>query len=138
MCTPLQHAYPATSIFRIILYWNQAPFQDHLVLDNSPCPDLIPLVYDGFWTNGSGLSRRHACARERENRVARPEEPHAASTWPESAVVEVALASWRRKAAEILLAANAAVHLPVIVLVVLGYGPPIGRLVKAICSRRTS
>jgi len=35
MCTPLQHAYPATSIFRIILYWNQAPFQDHLVLDNS-------------------------------------------------------------------------------------------------------
>ena len=52
---------------------------------------------------------------------------------PESAAVEVALASWRRKAAEILLAANAAVHLPVIVLVVLGYGPPIGRLVKAIC-----
>jgi hypothetical protein len=35
MCIPLQHAYPATSIFRIVLYWNQVAFQDHVVLDNS-------------------------------------------------------------------------------------------------------
>ncbi len=51
---------------------------------------------------------------------------------PESAAVAAALAAWRHKAAEILLGANAAVHLPVIVLVVLGYGPPVGRLVRAI------
>jgi len=52
---------------------------------------------------------------------------------PESAAVAAALAAWRHKAAEILLGAHAAVHLPVIVLTVFGYGPPIGRLVRAIC-----
>ena len=51
---------------------------------------------------------------------------------PESATVDAALAAWRRKAAEILMVASAAVHLPVIVLVVLGYGPPIGPLVRTI------
>ena len=51
---------------------------------------------------------------------------------PESATVDAVLDAWRRKAADILMAASAAVHLPVIVLVVLGYGPPIGRLVRAI------
>src|SRR6202035_6058042 len=34
-CTQPLHAYPTSSSFRIILYWNQARFQDHLVLDNS-------------------------------------------------------------------------------------------------------
>ncbi len=51
---------------------------------------------------------------------------------PESAAVDAALAGWRRKAADILMVATAAVHLPVIVLVVLGYWPPVGPLVRAI------
>src|SRR4051794_3482184 len=34
-CIPAQTASPP-HIFRITLYWNQIPFQDHLVLDNSP------------------------------------------------------------------------------------------------------
>ncbi len=51
---------------------------------------------------------------------------------PESAAVAGALAAWRHKAADILMVASAAVHLPVIILVVLGYGPPIGRLASVV------
>jgi hypothetical protein len=35
MYIPLQRAYSIPSIFRIILYWNQVSFQDHLVLEYS-------------------------------------------------------------------------------------------------------
>jgi len=52
---------------------------------------------------------------------------------PESAAVEAALVAWRRKAANVLLAASAAVYLPVFVLLGLGYGPPVGSQVKALC-----
>jgi hypothetical protein len=33
---------PSSPIFRITLYWNQAPFQDHLVLDNSGASSANP------------------------------------------------------------------------------------------------
>jgi hypothetical protein len=36
-----QNTRPAQSIFMIILYWNQAQFHDHLVLDNSQ-PEALP------------------------------------------------------------------------------------------------
>ncbi len=50
---------------------------------------------------------------------------------PESAV-DTALAAWRRKAADILMFASAAVHLPAAILfVTLGPGPPVGLLVRA-------
>src|ERR1700720_1896684 len=44
-CTQPLHAYPTSSSFRIILYWNQTRFQDHLALDNSLGPDLAGWVY---------------------------------------------------------------------------------------------
>ncbi len=44
--------------------------------------------------------------------------------------MEAALVAWRRKAGDVLLAAVAAVHLPPILLVVIGYGPPMGPLVR--------
>ncbi len=52
---------------------------------------------------------------------------------PESAAVEAALAAWRRKAADILMAATVAAHLPVIVADTLGYVRPAGRLTIALC-----
>ncbi|MCC6861921.1 MAG: sensor histidine kinase [Bryobacterales bacterium] len=67
---------------------------------------------------------------EPESRV--PEGPWESEPGPESATLNAALAAWRRKAADILMVATVAVHLPVIILVVLGYGPPIGSLVRAI------
>ncbi|MBZ5581643.1 MAG: sensor histidine kinase [Acidobacteriia bacterium] len=51
----------------------------------------------------------------------------------ESEFVDATLEAWRRKAADILLAANAAVHLPAIALAMLDYGPPLNWLVKAVC-----
>lgn len=51
---------------------------------------------------------------------------------PERAAVDAALAAWRRKAGEALLVAAAAVHLPGFVLLLLGYGPPMAPLMKAI------
>ncbi len=47
---------------------------------------------------------------------------------PEVAAVDVALVEWRRKAANILLAASAAAFLPSSILFLLGYGPPIRSL----------
>jgi signal transduction histidine kinase len=49
---------------------------------------------------------------------------------PESAAVDTALAAWRAKAANILLAANAAFHLPFVVIVTLGSSPPAGLMVR--------
>jgi signal transduction histidine kinase len=43
-----------------------------------------------------------------------------------------ALAAWRHKAAEILLAATAVVHLPPVVLFVLGHGPLLGSRIRTI------
>ena len=51
---------------------------------------------------------------------------------PESAAVDAALMAWRRKAADVLMIATAAVHLPVIIIVMLGYGTPAGPLGIAI------
>ena len=51
---------------------------------------------------------------------------------PESAAVEAALVAWRGKAANILLAASAAVYLPAFVLLRLGYGPPVSSLVRTL------
>lgn len=48
----------------------------------------------------------------------------------EGAAVEAALVAWRRKAADVVLAAAAAFHLPPFVLVMLGYGPRMGPLVR--------
>jgi hypothetical protein len=50
----------------------------------------------------------------------------------ESAAVDATLEAWRRKAANILLAATAAVHLPALALLILGYGPPVNSLTKAV------
>ena len=52
---------------------------------------------------------------------------------PESAAVEAALVAWRGKAANILLAVSAAVYLPALVLLRLGYGPPVSLLVRNLC-----
>jgi signal transduction histidine kinase len=52
---------------------------------------------------------------------------------PEAAAVDAALAAWRRRATDILLTASAAVHLPVVVLMMLGLGPPASSLVRAFC-----
>jgi len=41
MCIRPQNAYPAHSIFMIILYWKQVRFHDHLVLENSVAADEI-------------------------------------------------------------------------------------------------
>jgi hypothetical protein len=35
MCIPWQHAYSIPPILKIILYWNQVSFQDHLGLEYS-------------------------------------------------------------------------------------------------------
>ena len=43
---------------------------------------------------------------------------------PESAAVDTALDAWRRKAADLLLIAAAVVHLPVLILLLLGHGAP--------------
>jgi signal transduction histidine kinase len=51
---------------------------------------------------------------------------------PEGAAVDAALDAWRRKAANILLTAAAAVQLPALVLLMLGYGPLLGPPVKAV------
>jgi signal transduction histidine kinase len=45
---------------------------------------------------------------------------------PEGAAVDTALDAWRRKAADLLLIAAAVVHLPVLILLLLGYGAPMG------------
>ncbi len=50
----------------------------------------------------------------------------------ESAAVDATLEAWRRKAANILLASTAVVHLPALALLVLGYGPPVNSLTKAV------
>ncbi len=50
----------------------------------------------------------------------------------ESAAVDAALAAWRRKAADILMTATAVVHLPAVIIVVLGHGPPLGLLARAV------
>jgi signal transduction histidine kinase len=52
---------------------------------------------------------------------------------PEVAAVEVALVEWRRKAADVTLAALVAVQLPAFVLLIIGSGPPMGWLVRAAC-----
>src|ERR1035441_11026512 len=44
ICIRPRNALPL-HIFRIILYWNQVLFQDHLVLDNSPRPPGHALWY---------------------------------------------------------------------------------------------
>jgi hypothetical protein len=49
MCIPQRHAYPAPPILRIILYWNQVAFQDHLVLDNSSPASTAELCYTHEW-----------------------------------------------------------------------------------------
>ncbi len=46
--------------------------------------------------------------------------------------MDAALAAWRRKAADILMTVNAAVHLPAVIIVALGHGPPLGLLAKAV------
>lgn len=46
--------------------------------------------------------------------------------------MEAALDAWRHKASDILLAVLAAVFLPVVVLVILGYSPPVTLLVRSI------
>ena len=40
------------------------------------------------------------------------------------AAADASLATWRRDAADIVLAATALVHLPAVLLFMLGYGPP--------------
>ena len=50
----------------------------------------------------------------------------------ESAAVDAALAGWRRNSSNVLLTAIAAIHLPMIVAVILGYGPPIGPVLRAL------
>ncbi len=50
----------------------------------------------------------------------------------EGGAVEAELSAWRRKAAGILLAASAVVHLPVFVAMAAGFGPTAGPLVRAI------
>jgi len=51
---------------------------------------------------------------------------------PERAAVDAALSTWRRKATNIVLAVLAAAFLPVAVLVILGYSPPVAPLPKAV------
>jgi hypothetical protein len=46
--------------------------------------------------------------------------------------VDAALAAWRRKAADILMAATTAVHLPAVVIVALGHGPLLGSLTRVV------
>ncbi len=50
----------------------------------------------------------------------------------ESPAIETALLAWRRKAIDFFLAAAAALNLPLIVLAMLGYGPPIGSAVRIV------
>ena len=50
----------------------------------------------------------------------------------EGVTLDSALGAWRRKASDILLAVVAAAHLPVIVLGILGHGPPMGPLPKGV------
>ncbi len=54
------------------------------------------------------------------------------ATRPEEAAMASALVEWRRKAANILLAANVAVPLPLVVLFLLGQGPATSPLIKSI------
>jgi len=51
---------------------------------------------------------------------------------PESDAVHAALTAWRRKAADIVLAVVAAANLPVIILGIFGYSPPVGPLLKVV------
>ena len=51
---------------------------------------------------------------------------------PEGAAVDAALAAWRRKAADVVLIVAAAAHFPSFVLMVVGTGPPMGLLVRAL------
>ncbi len=51
---------------------------------------------------------------------------------PEGPAVEAALLAWRRKAADVLLIAATAVHLPGLVLLMLGHGPPMAPWVRGI------
>src|SRR6202171_5081285 len=46
MCIQPLHAYSQPYIFRIILYWNQTPLQDHLVLDNSEHRGHAPRIVE--------------------------------------------------------------------------------------------
>lgn len=50
----------------------------------------------------------------------------------EDATVDASLQAWRRNASDILLAVVAAAHLPVLVLGILGQGPPMGRFPKIV------
>ena len=56
--------------------------------------------------------------------------------WPrsgrETVAVDSVLIAWRHKAADILLVVVAVSYLPMVVLLTLGYGPPLGRLAKGI------
>src|ERR1017187_10114347 len=56
ICIQPQKTRPVHPIFMIILYWNQAQFHDHLVLDNSPPPKL-----DGRRYNRAGQIARDVC-----------------------------------------------------------------------------
>ena len=49
MYIPLQRAYSIPSIFRIILYWNQVSFQDHLVLEYSVISGRVSFLYSDSW-----------------------------------------------------------------------------------------
>jgi hypothetical protein len=51
---------------------------------------------------------------------------------PDDVAVHAALAAWRSSVTNFLLAASAAGHLPVIIVVLLGYGPPTSPLVIAL------
>jgi len=50
----------------------------------------------------------------------------------EGTAVDAILAAWRRRAGDLLMAVVAAFHLPAIVLIMLGHGPPMGSLVRAV------
>ncbi len=50
---------------------------------------------------------------------------------PKVCEADTTLAGWRHSAADLLLAASTAVHLPPLVLVLLGHGPPLPWLLKA-------
>ena len=49
-----------------------------------------------------------------------------------AAAADAVLVAWRRKAADVLLTASVVIHLPVIILVIIGRGPPMGPLVSAV------
>jgi signal transduction histidine kinase len=49
---------------------------------------------------------------------------------PQPPTVDSVLAAWRRDAAHAVLRMSVCIHLPAMVLLLLGYGPPVGRMVR--------